>query len=421
MKKIWKTFLSCFVVFSLLFVNAYSKNDTGDKKNKAIIVVPGVLASGLFYNGKSNLKYSENELLWMGVSGSKAQTLKAASKFLLYYKDLFCDESGIPVNKNIGVSKSTNYVYESDSQTANFGILSLFEKMLGELDKNFGINNGGEYKIVFHSYDWRLDCAENSKFLTKEIMKYDEVILVAHSMGGLVSCKSATELLEKNELHRIKAFVSLGVPYNGATDSLYLLEKGYLTGSPIIDRMSQTMGFPEIIKELACNCVAIYELFPTEEFFKRSNSGFVCSVKNEPLSYEDSIRFTKSRSWAKRSNGLTKGHLERAENFHKSLYINGEHIVNFMNSYFIVGSGLRTMDKILINKDIKNNAAVVSYVDGDGTVALNESAIPSGKSLKDVTKVYCQHTEMVGDELTIKHVVNTIYKKILSESGNSVD
>lgn len=413
-KKIVKVLMSWCMVLSLIFTNTYAVNDS-NKKNKAIIFVPGVLTSGLFYNDKSNFKYYKNESVWLGVSDSKIRTLKAAFKFLLYRKDLFCDEKGAPLNKHVGLSRGTSYAYESDSKIAKFGVLNLCEKLISELDKNFG-ESKEEYKIVFHNYDWRIDCAENSKLLTKEIMKYDEVILIGYSLGGLISCKSAAELNAKNELHRIKAFISIAVPYNGAADVLCVLEKGMVTGYPIMDKMAKLTGIPGVIKELSCNCIPAYQLMPTRKFFEKSKDGFVCEEKNKLLSYYESMKLLKSRPWGKKSNGANKDFFEKAENFHKSLYVDGNHIVNMMNSYFIAGSGIKTKSKILINGKTKNSAEVLGYVDGDGTVALNESAIPDGRTIDDIIKVSSKHSDIFNDESAIKQIINIVSKVVQSKS-----
>ncbi len=402
------------MIFPLMFINVYSEGN-GTGKKKAVIIVPGVLMSGLYYNDKENFKYYENELVWMGVGSSKIRTVKAISKFLFYYKDLFCDENGTPINKHIGISKGTNYAYESDAKIAKFGVLSLCEKLTDELNKNFSIQNGGEYEIILHNYDWRIDCAENSKLLTEEIMKYDEVMLIGYSLGGLISCKSAAELKEKNELQRIKTFISVAVPYNGAAEALCVLEKGMFTGSNIIDKAIKLIGIPDIMRELSCNCVSTYQLLPTKKFFEKCENGFVCDEQNRLLSYDETLELLKNRSWNKKSDGSDKDFFEKSENFHKSFYVDGNHIVNLMNSYFIAGSGRKTKSKILIDKKVKNSAEAVEYVDGDSTIALNESAVPDGKTIKDIIKVYSKHNEIFNDESTIKYIVDIISKNICPE------
>ncbi len=408
------------MVFSLIFINVYSKEDDV-KKNKAIIIVPGVLTSGLFYGDTESYKYYENESVWLGVSDSKIRTLKAVIKFLIYYKDLFCDENGNPLNKHVGLSKkNSKFIYESDSKIAKFGVLNLCEKLINKLDKKFGVEHGGEYKIILHSYDWRMDCSENSKLLTEEIMKYDEVVLIGYSLGGLISCKSATELNERNELHRIKTFISVAVPYNGSAEALHVLEKGMATGSWVIDEIIKFTRIPGIVRDLSSNCVSAYELIPTRNFFEKSKGGFVCEEKNKVLSYDESLELLKSRCWGKKADGSTKDFFKKSEDFHKSLYVNGNHIVGLMNSRFIVGTGRKTKSKVLIDKNIKNFAEAVSYVDGDSTVALNESAIPQGKTLDDMIKVYSKHSEIFNDISAIDYIIDIISQKDCEDSGKLV-
>lgn len=49
-----------------------------------------------------------------------------------------------------------------------------------------------------------------------KLQKYDNIIVVAHSMGGLVTKSAITKDIEENTPSKIKLFVSLAVPHQGA-------------------------------------------------------------------------------------------------------------------------------------------------------------------------------------------------------------
>lgn len=53
------------------------------------------------------------------------------------------------------------------------------------------------------------------------IQKYKRVILVGHSMGGLIAVRYLLEEIEHNQAHNIKGLISLATPYNGSSFALY--------------------------------------------------------------------------------------------------------------------------------------------------------------------------------------------------------
>ncbi|MDQ5984147.1 MAG: hypothetical protein RUMPE_01183 [Eubacteriales bacterium SKADARSKE-1] len=407
MKKFLSFFLFLSVSMLLVPTNVFAIDK--DRKEKAIIIVPGVLSSGLFYNGEKNYKYDENEVVWLGVGESKMGTIKSVGKLIMYYKDLFCDDNGIPVNDKIGPAVQRDYTRSPECDIAKYGILNSCKKLVNELDKNWGINNGGEYHIVLNSYDWRLSCAENAKLLTEKILKYDEVVLIGFSCGGLICCKSATELLAKKELSKIKAFISVGVPYQGAPSTLDVIENGMFNSDSAEDRNARFWGISDIIKEISHNCQSTYELLPTKNYFERGK-GYICENSDQNLDYSQTLEQLRTRNWSKKKDGTNKDFYEKAEKFHEGLYVNGKHIVNFMNSYFIAGIGLKTISKILVNKASNDTAKVIEYADGDGTVPFYESAVPNGKTDEDIMKVNSKHNEILNDENALKCIVNIISK-----------
>ena len=114
-KKLLNVFFSAILLFSLdmSYKNAKSEEMA---KNKAVIVVPGTFASGLFYRGETCTKYYKNEAVWMPLDDkSKWRMIKGVAKFRLFYKDLSCDENGNPINKNIGLFlENKEFPYQID-------------------------------------------------------------------------------------------------------------------------------------------------------------------------------------------------------------------------------------------------------------------------------------------------------------------
>lgn len=56
---------------------------------------------------------------------------------------------------------------------------------------------------------------------SKKIKQYKNVVLIGHSMGGLVAIRYILEELENNQSYNVKGMISLATPYNGSAFALY--------------------------------------------------------------------------------------------------------------------------------------------------------------------------------------------------------
>lgn len=56
---------------------------------------------------------------------------------------------------------------------------------------------------------------------TKKIKQYKNVVLIGHSMGGLVAIRYILEELENNQTQNVKGMISMATPYNGSSFALY--------------------------------------------------------------------------------------------------------------------------------------------------------------------------------------------------------
>lgn len=101
---------------------------------------------------------------------------------------------------------------------------------------------GASCKVKPLPYDWRLDLIEPIRLLDKavnaEISAGNEVILVAHSMGGLIAAYylryGAVDLLDASEnwsgAKLVKGVVFAGVPFRGALTIFNDMQNGIRTG-----------------------------------------------------------------------------------------------------------------------------------------------------------------------------------------------
>ncbi|RLQ91336.1 alpha/beta fold hydrolase [Planomicrobium sp. Y74] len=56
---------------------------------------------------------------------------------------------------------------------------------------------------------------------SKRIKRYRNVVILGHSMGGLVAVRYLLEELEHNQTHNIKGIITVATPYNGSSFALY--------------------------------------------------------------------------------------------------------------------------------------------------------------------------------------------------------
>ena len=88
------------------------------------------------------------------------------------------------------------------------------------------------YDAVFHPYDWRIDLAANGRALADRLdtERRQDVVLVGHSMGGLV----ARAALAHKGAERITRVIQLGTPNRGAFIAIQALRGTY----PLIRRLA---------------------------------------------------------------------------------------------------------------------------------------------------------------------------------------
>jgi hypothetical protein len=116
------------------------------------------------------------------------------------------------------------------------------------------------------AYDWRLSVEHNGKLLARRCTEHLDnwravvgsagyadpaevrVVLVAHSMGGLVA-RYATEV--ENARSLVRRIVTLGTPYFGAVKAVQMLATGQ--GAPVPQRAA---------RRLAVTCPGVYDLLP---------------------------------------------------------------------------------------------------------------------------------------------------------------
>ena len=295
------------------------------------------------------------------------------------------------------------------------------------------------YKIVFFSYDWRQPNSVSAKELENYLDQnhYDNVVLVSHSMGGLV-CTSFLSKPENQE--KINKFISLGTPFLGANKAINVIETG-----EFFDGLIGTVIAPianDLIKNISSNCPSIYELFPPEQLFKLSKSGHIFEkliavnrlcccrkVKTQPVT--DFLEYSQIlANQFRRSVPNIDMFLNSAQQFHNTLYDEtGKSVLlsDKFDFYNIIGTNIETIGKNQIYYEYEGDTPSLEYTqeaNGDGTVTF-ESATINNTLPKD--KLYkadnVEHISLVSEPAVLDLLKNIIKNKpeVFDDSKITID
>jgi hypothetical protein len=133
--------------------------------------------------------------------------------------------------------------------------------------------------VVEFPYDWRLPVEVNGRLLAsrcqevldtwrvivQERMYADpaevRVVLVAHSMGGLVA-RFATEVFGAHEI--VRSIITLGTPHFGAVKAVQMLATGMGMGAnlPVVGNVELPRRLRAALQSFALGCPGVYDLLP---------------------------------------------------------------------------------------------------------------------------------------------------------------
>ena len=326
-----------------------------------IVFIPGVAGSYLYSVG----------------SYLNSQTWPRAGTDAKY---MFLQEDGItPVNANSQITATGILASHGTGSSENpFNFYGGFEDYLVS-KQNYTLGND----LVEFPYDWRLD---NSKHLPELDQVVDsvlkktnsqKVILIAHSMGGLIA-KAYVNGLGSS---KVDTLITIGTPFYGAVKPYYALTNGYDFGNPAATRLS--------MKILAQNAPGVYQLLPRIPFvhdietareltIDESNQIKYKGVQSGTITYYE----TPDNSWS-----FNSGLIQNANDFHSKIGTkdNPVPLPDGVKHYVIIGTGVETLDgydvinapqdKQFVELFNRHVWLVPSFGDGDGTVPIWSSQI----------------------------------------------
>ena len=338
-----------------------------------VVILPGILGSVLQKDGKD---------LW-NVSGQAVwQVVQNLAKRL---QDLKL-EGDDPDVEDLGDGIKATSLMTDTHLIPGLWKIDGYTKPSQLITQNFQVTEGDIYNdpeetaanFYHFPYDWRRDNRADAKILKRLLAQRlktwressgnsnAKVILLAHSMGGLVS-RYYLEVL--GGWQDCRALFTFGTPYRGSLNAVNILANGFPKGG--ID-LIKVLGMREIIDSLT----SVYQLMPIYKVLQIGNESHrIAEVANLPnISQEkaqDALAFHREIETAVNSNpqdsyatvpfvGVQQPTLQSAE------LRNGKIIVS--NTLPIIMSGLTHL------------------ADGDGTVP-QISAFPIEFSDRDILEI----------------------------------
>ena len=304
---------------------AIYEEDYTPTKDKAMILIPGLMASALYEESTDEPMWCPTGFIRLAKiyttrlaalneeypdSQRDSSEYKEKKKYLLQnilIEYLACDEEGVPNT----LARVCNM--QSSNPADSFG-------GMGYLWEILYANYHEQYDVLVWQYDWRQSNVESAKHLEEFINKcgYEKVQFYTHSMGGIV----VSNWLQKAEnREKVELFVPFGAPFLGSMDAITNLfsEDAFASLKPTLDAMGLTFNLAEVARTIP----SVVELLPNEEYFNSYSGGTSpITIDGVAVSYDEFYEALIAQSWAYDSNGETKSFIKNLKEYQEAFYVN---------------------------------------------------------------------------------------------------
>lgn len=346
-------------------VTKRTKTFTVKVNKNAIIIIPGFIGSEL----KTTASYgtlTAGEQIWFPIE--IATDLGYNAKVIEHINALKCNSSGVPNCSTVEVNWN-GAEYEADK---NYGTLNAYEKINTSLVDKFG----DEYDVYMFQYDWRQSNKKSAEQLDDFITDHEcgRVIIIAHSMGGLVAANYLNLGVEQQE--KVRTYISLGVPYLG---SVYITE-AFLTARDLRWFLYFAMAVSDNIvidafeyyansaTDALYNLPAVYELFPNEQYYAVAGKSYVAKKTDDATEVKSVGDYEELKTFlSEKLYGYNSVLMDKADVVNNSLYVDGQYITSTVDSYYIVGTRVSTIKNIIFDETTSLYRCEAAYC-GDGVV-----------------------------------------------------
>jgi hypothetical protein len=321
-----------------------------------VFIVPGIMGSQL---GRIRREPLPNDVLWLDPVDISLGQLAL----------LRLPVDGVPP---VSVEEHKHAPLEDEPQSPEeTRIVSLGVVLYTYLRLKLHLRIAG-FAPVFHDYDWRLGVDEVGRGLAKRIRgESSGVMIVAHSMGGLVSRAAMT----CEGMDRVERIVMLGTPNAGSFAPVQALRGVYAVVRKIA-RLSQHQSAESLAAEVFSTFPSLYHLLPA------SND-------------ESDQDFFDVAAWPADGPAPNVPLLTRAREVLRALSPGDERFVN------IVGAGQET-----VTRATRRNGEFVYTITrhGDGTVPVTSAALPGARNYYTTVA----HTDLARDAVVAHAVADVL-------------
>ena len=356
---------------------SYGSGSTTTALRKAIIIVPGVMGTELELATATD-EFGVGTKVWPPYESGETVGVSAVNKL----SKLQCDANGNSVY-NLRVRNTNNY-----------GALNVYKKLYNELNNTYGT----QYDVIFFGYDWRKPNSFSGALLKNLVSQYDKVVVVAHSMGGLVTSHMLTYTAIRSKIEKV---ITLGTPFLGSLEMVPVMSHGELDAidnalsdlwKPLAWVIKEVVLQP-VLQAMAVNIPSLYELLPNKKFFSLGNRSYYSIWYllggNTPMTTFENTRIYLSVAISNYNSTL----FDEATSRNDALWNGNNHVTSNVDTYYIVGESKATMNTYTYNH-ATGAYSTTSINAGDGTV-LTYSA-----SIKDIypTKTFfvdSNHNDLV--------------------------
>ena len=304
-------------------------------------------------------------------------------------KRMLLNEQGIPVDKDVFPKD----IIRSKLSGADpfFSQLGVYHNLIEHI-QSIEFENGTSYvedeNLFAWGYDWRLDNTAQLSSLDRYVngvrakTNSEKVILIAHSMGGLISRAYAVRNPDK-----VDTIISIGSPYAGSPKPFYGLLMGYTFNNHLVS--------PDFMKDLLQNAAATYQLLPqydfvidTETFEKIPNREVYSKIRYKGTERSGAPAGSNTRS-------MNKMLLEKAGPFYSIVGTSSNPVAlaGDVKHYAIIGIGVQTLEGFVLRPALPKDNYYLEYAgsrvvldpffgNGDGTVPLRSA------NIKNTTRTY---------------------------------
>ena len=362
----------------------YEENFT-PTKDKAMILIPGLMASALFNaetdeaiwspKGFLNLvgEFDDNlsalDAKYEGNTYNNSDYDKEKQRLLqdLLIKYMGCDDNGVP-NTTVRVANMS-----SENPTDAFG-------GMGYLYKDLYAKYREQYDVVVWQYDWRQSNVESARHLKEFIDKcgWSKVQFYTHSMGGIVVSNYLKDAANRS---RVELFMPFGAPLLDSMDAVTNLFSEEALA--FVKDLFKGMGMDFNLAEVARLIPSVYELLPTKEFFELYGEGdSPIFINGQPATYSQFMDSLLTQSWVKGSDGEVKDFIKNLEAYQDAFFVNASydskngvwvedsnseqkvHVSQLVPTQYVIGVGKFTVNRShLVGEDTVSE----DYTDQDKT------------------------------------------------------